>query len=100
MAVADAPLFVDHESLGQAVDAPLDAGPASRIGADGRVVIAELGNPYARIGADTTGRVGIEWGVYGLPETFVIDKQGRIRYRHVGPVNAGVVREMLRELDE
>ena len=46
----------------------------------------ELGNPYQRIGQDLTGRAGIEWGVYGLPETYIIDKQGRIRYRHVGPL--------------
>ena len=47
--------------------------------------IAELGNPYTRIGADD-GRVGIDWGVYGVPETFVVDKDGRIRYKHVGPL--------------
>jgi cytochrome c biogenesis protein CcmG/thiol:disulfide interchange protein DsbE len=47
--------------------------------------IAELGNPYARIGVDD-GRVGIEWGVYGVPETFVVDRAGRIRYKHVGPL--------------
>ena len=45
--------------------------------------IAELGNPYTKIGADD-GRVGIDWGVYGVPETFVVDRQGRIRYKHVG----------------
>ena len=50
-----------------------------------RAWIAELGNPYIRIGADD-GRVGIEWGVYGVPETFVVDRQGRIRYKHVGPL--------------
>ena len=44
----------------------------------------ELGNPYQRIGQDQSGRAGIEWGVYGLPETYIIDKEGRIRYRHVG----------------
>jgi len=43
-----------------------------------------FGDPYARTGADRNGRVGIDWGVYGVPETFVIDKQGRIRYKHVG----------------
>ena len=47
--------------------------------------IAALGNPYARIGADD-GRVGIDWGVYGVPETFIVDRQGRIRYKHVGPL--------------
>jgi cytochrome c biogenesis protein CcmG/thiol:disulfide interchange protein DsbE len=50
-----------------------------------RAWIAELGNPYTRIGADD-GRVGIEWGVYGVPETFVVDRAGRIRYKHVGPL--------------
>ena len=48
--------------------------------------LEELGNPYRRIGVDQSGRAGIDWGVYGLPETYVIDKQGRIRYRHVGPL--------------
>jgi cytochrome c biogenesis protein CcmG, thiol:disulfide interchange protein DsbE len=47
--------------------------------------IGELGNPYTRIGADD-GRVGIDWGVYGVPETFIVDKNGRIRYKHVGPL--------------
>jgi cytochrome c biogenesis protein CcmG/thiol:disulfide interchange protein DsbE len=49
--------------------------------------IAALGDPYARIGADD-GKVGIEWGVYGVPETFVVDAAGRIRYKHVGPLSA------------
>ena len=48
--------------------------------------LAALGNPYRRIGADDDGRAAIEWGVYGLPETFIIDKQGRIRFKHVGPI--------------
>jgi cytochrome c biogenesis protein CcmG/thiol:disulfide interchange protein DsbE len=48
--------------------------------------IADLGDPFARIGSDRDGRVGIEWGAYGVPETYVIDRQGRIAYRHVGPL--------------
>ena len=48
--------------------------------------IETLGNPYTKIGADT-GRVGIDWGVYGVPETFVVDRNGRIRYKHVGPLS-------------
>lgn len=48
--------------------------------------IERYGNPYAAVGADPNGRVAIEWGVYGMPETFVIDGQGRIAYKHVGPV--------------
>ena len=47
--------------------------------------LAELGDPYTRIGAERQGRVSIDWGVYGLPETFVIDATGRIAYKHVGP---------------
>lgn len=47
--------------------------------------LAELGDPYTRIGADRNGRVSIDWGVYGLPETFVVDAQGRVAYKHVGP---------------
>ena len=49
--------------------------------------LTELGDPYTRIGADRSGRVSIDWGVYGLPETFVIDAGGRIAYKHIGPFN-------------
>lgn len=45
-----------------------------------------LGDPYTRTGADTDGRVGIDWGVYGVPETFVIDRNGHIAYKHIGPM--------------
>ena len=47
--------------------------------------LEELGDPFTRIGADRSGRVAIDWGVYGLPETFVVDAEGRIAYKHVGP---------------
>lgn len=46
-----------------------------------------LGDPYTRTGADINGRVGIDWGVYGVPETFVIDRNGRIAYKHIGPIS-------------
>ena len=46
----------------------------------------ELGNPYTRIGADIDGRAAIEWGVYGIPETYVISANGTIAYRYVGPL--------------
>lgn len=51
-----------------------------------RAMLEELGNPYSRIGVDRDGRAGIELGVYGVPETFVISGDGRIRYKHVGPI--------------
>jgi cytochrome c biogenesis protein CcmG/thiol:disulfide interchange protein DsbE len=47
--------------------------------------LEELGDPYTRIGADRSGRASLDWGVYGLPETFVIDAEGRIAYKHIGP---------------
>ena len=53
---------------------------------DARAWLAELGDPFRHLGADRDGRVAIDWGVYGVPETFVIDKDGRIAYRHVGPL--------------
>lgn len=45
-----------------------------------------LGNPFSDVLADQQGDVGLDWGVYGVPETFVIDRQGRVRYKHVGPL--------------
>ena len=48
--------------------------------------IAALGDPYTGIGADN-GQVGIDWGVYGVPETFIVDRTGHIRYKHVGPLS-------------
>ena len=50
--------------------------------------LGRYGNPFAAVGTDVGGRGAIEWGVYGMPETFVIDKQGRIAYKHVGPITA------------
>ena len=47
-----------------------------------------LGDPYTRTGADRDGRVAIDWGVYGVPETFVITKDGRIAHKHIGPLTA------------
>ncbi|GAB4346070.1 MAG: DsbE family thiol:disulfide interchange protein [Gammaproteobacteria bacterium] len=50
--------------------------------------LARLGNPYVESAFDEKGRVGIDWGVYGVPETFIVDKRGMIRYKHIGPVSA------------
>lgn len=52
--------------------------------------IATYGNPYQQIGDDHTGRAGIDLGVTGVPETFVIDRDGRVRYRHAGPITPEV----------
>lgn len=47
----------------------------------------DFGNPYVASGFDANGRVGVDYGVYGVPESYVIDKQGVIRYKHTGPVS-------------
>ena len=57
-----------------------------------------LGDPYTRTGADLDGRVAIDWGVYGVPETFVVDREGRIAYKHIGPVTPDVLEQKLRPL--
>jgi cytochrome c biogenesis protein CcmG, thiol:disulfide interchange protein DsbE len=50
--------------------------------------LAELSNPYDVIGTDPNGRAAIEWGVYGVPETFIVGRDGTIRHKHVGPLDA------------
>jgi cytochrome c biogenesis protein CcmG/thiol:disulfide interchange protein DsbE len=55
---------------------------------EGRAWLKEHGDPYDVSVVDRDGRVGIDWGVYGVPETFVVDKAGVIRYKHIGPVDA------------
>jgi len=62
---------------------------------DARKWLDELGDPYTRTGADLDGRVGIDWGVYGVPETFVIDRKGRIAFKQVGPVNPDVLEKTI-----
>lgn len=53
---------------------------------DARRWLKQFGNPYSASLMDIEGRVGIDWGVYGVPETFIIGKDGRIKYKHIGPV--------------
>jgi cytochrome c biogenesis protein CcmG/thiol:disulfide interchange protein DsbE len=57
--------------------------------------LANFGDPYLKSIADTDGLVGIDYGVYGVPETFVIDKQGVIRHKQIGPVTAESLRDTL-----
>lgn len=66
--------------------------------ADALRFLRNLGDPYKRIGADTTGRVSIDWGIYGYPETFLVDQTGRIRYRHVGPISSEVIENVFNPL--
>ncbi len=59
------------------------------------------GNPYAAIGFDQNGKVGIDWGVYGAPETFLIDADGIVRMKHVGPLTPELIRrKVLPKIEE
>ena len=58
--------------------------------------LAELGNPYAAVGADASGRTALDWGLYGVPETYVIDGDGRIVLRFAGPITERVLTETIR----
>jgi cytochrome c biogenesis protein CcmG, thiol:disulfide interchange protein DsbE len=55
--------------------------------ADAAAFLQRFGNPFARIGADRTGRASIEWGVYGVPETYVLDGRGTVIFKHIGPLS-------------
>lgn len=55
-------------------------------GDNARAFLAELGNPFDAVGADSSGRISIDWGVYGVPETFIVDAKGVIRFKHTGPL--------------
>ena len=56
------------------------------------------GNPYRRLGRDEPGRIAIDWGVYGVPETYLLDRQGMIRWRWAGPITADTLEKDLRPL--
>jgi cytochrome c biogenesis protein CcmG/thiol:disulfide interchange protein DsbE len=60
-----------------------------------RRFLGRYGNPYVATGQDTSGREGIEWGVYGVPETFVVGKDGHIAYKLVGPIGANNLKAVL-----
>jgi len=72
--------------------------------ADGRRWLAEHGDPYLLSAVDLDGRVGIDYGVYGVPETYVIDKAGTIRYKQIGPVTTealqATILPLIRELQK
>lgn len=53
--------------------------------------LRELGNPYSVTAFDEKGRIAIDWGVYGTPETYVIDKKGIIRFKQIGPINPEIL---------
>lgn len=68
--------------------------------ADAAAWLDELGDPYTRTGADRDGRVAIDWGVYGVPETYVVDADGRIAFKQIGPVTRDVLEDKILPLVE
>ena len=66
-----------------------------------RRFLGALGNPYAAVGVDPNGRASIDWGVYGVPETFIIGPDGTIRHKHIGPLtpeNVSAFEKRLRQI--
>ena len=95
------PCLTEHPvitKLGQEDGIPVLAINYKDNPADALAWLRRNGDPYLRIGADADGRTAINLGVYGVPETFVIDKAGRIRYRHPGPLTPDLVDTEIRPL--
>jgi cytochrome c biogenesis protein CcmG/thiol:disulfide interchange protein DsbE len=71
---------------------------------DSLATLKELGNPYLAVATDTNGKIGIDYGVYGVPETYVIDRMGVIRYKQIGPITEDALRDkilpLLKELSQ
>ena len=93
-----APCRVEHPNLEQLAKEGLPIygvnykdNPQNALG-----FLEELGNPYAALGADEDGRMAIDWGVYGVPETYVIDGEGTILLRFAGPLTQRVIAETIR----
>ena len=82
------PVLMDFARQGVVPIIGLDYKDSRKNGADW---LRQFGNPYQASAFDADGRVGIDYGVYGVPETFVIDKRGVIRMKHVGPVTPEVI---------
>lgn len=98
-----APCRVEHPFLVAMADSPaVKHGKVQLVGfnykdetENARRFLGALGNPYSAVGADRGGRAAIEWGVYGVPETFLIGPDGRILDKHVGPLDGQAASRML-----
>jgi len=65
---------------------------------DARRWLAEFGNPYDLILVDQEGRVALDWGIYGAPESYLVDARGIVRWKYIGPIDEQVVREQIEPL--
>jgi cytochrome c biogenesis protein CcmG/thiol:disulfide interchange protein DsbE len=98
-----APCRIEHPFLvAMAQSEPVRAGKVAVVGLNykdeaenARRFLGALGNPYSAVGVDRAGRAAIEWGVYGVPETFLIGGDGRILEKHVGPLDAETAGRLL-----
>src|SRR5215469_17966702 len=98
-----APCREEHQelmALSRLPDITLDGIAYKDKPEESRRFLDRLGNPYSHIGIDSDGTTAIDFGVYGVPETYVIDASGRIRYRHVGPLTAEDVKDKIRPVIE
>jgi len=86
------PLLVQLSRTGQVPIYGLDY--KDKVG-DALAWLEQFGNPYTQSLVDADGRVGIDYGVYGVPETYLIDKEGIIRYKHIGPLTPKVIEETI-----
>ena len=82
--VAEHPLLLELKSRAGVAIYGVDHKDST---ADARRFLGLHGNPFTAVGVDPAGRGAIEWGVYGMPETFVVDGKGLIAYKHVGPIS-------------
>ncbi len=97
----------EHRVVGRFVQmglAPVYGLNYKDVEADAKAWLGQLGNPYEAVIVDREGNTGIDWGVYGVPETFIIDKKGIIRDKIIGPVTDEIVRDrlvpLIRKLNE
>lgn len=92
------PCHAEHpflEKLAELSKAPLYGINYKDKAGDARRFLGKLGNPFVAVGADVKGRVGIDWGVYGVPETYIVNGEGKIVYKHVGPLNRKVIEDRI-----
>ena len=83
-----------YTTIAAEVGARIKSLPVAEAGA----FLRRHGNPYRRLGRDEPGRTAIDWGVYGVPETYLLDRQGMIRWRWAGPITTDTLESELRPL--
>ena len=90
--VAEHPLLI---LLAEKTGAPLLGVNYKDPPAGARRFLNRYGNPFTAIGTDANGRAAIEWGVYGMPETFIVDGRGRVVYKHIGAITPEIMDQVL-----